>query len=357
MSSSHYNGYLFDGQVSLSESVRISISRLGIHITDPQGRQTHWKSERLEILPMGDRTEPIRIALRDGTSSITLFRSSSEDPVLEKWLAVHQASSRGPRTPRIVGLLVLSFIAAVSIFLALPLVSQKLVKRIPRSWDGRIEKYLTSDLRAFSSQCHHSDGERILRNLTDKLSRQSPDLPPIKPITLNVEAVNAFALPGGTIIILKGLLTKLKREDELLGILAHELAHVQKRHSTSALISQVLLKGFGMGFDNQMLIQMGQFGSLRYSRLQEMEADSEAVKIVERAGISGESVIRALMRISESSKFEAKLFSYVSTHPHMGERIEGLRPFPTLPYPESENSEAAVRWKILSHLCGSGTNP
>ncbi len=140
-------------------------------------------------------------------------------------------------------------------------------------------------------------------------------------------AVNAFALPGGQIVLNSGLIQEAGSVEELQGILAHEMAHVSRRHSLHAVLRSIgffSLAQMVFGDAGVVLEMIGQSGaelaSLSLSRDQELEADEVGWEHLRRANINPEAVSTFLGRL-ESSGLE---FDLLSTHPATSDRIDRL---------------------------------
>ncbi|HEX6721176.1 MAG TPA: M48 family metallopeptidase, partial [Burkholderiaceae bacterium] len=102
---------------------------------------------------------------------------------------------------------------------------------------------------------------------------------------------NAFALPGGIIVVTDELLTRLeKRDDVVLGVLGHELAHVQRRHGMRLLVQTTLLgAATSVAFGDFSTLLAGLpalLGQLGYSRDLEREADGDSIDFMRANGIS-----------------------------------------------------------------------
>src|SRR5690606_1566950 len=104
------------------------------------------------------------------------------------------------------------------------------------------------------------------------------------------DEVNAFALPNGHLVINSQLIIDAKNQDEVLGVIAHELAHIHLNH-----INKKLAKEFGIaivvnaiaGNNSEVLAEISQtIASNAFSRQDEREADLEAITYLERAQIS-----------------------------------------------------------------------
>jgi predicted Zn-dependent protease len=156
------------------------------------------------------------------------------------------------------------------------------------------------------------------------------------------DTLNAFAAPAGHIFVNTGLLTAVKSESELAGILAHELAHASARHISrnieQAAVTQgltlagvaagLLLGGLGGAALGQGVITGalagGQSTMLAYSREFERQADQLGLAYLEKAGYSGKGLVDGLLTIREHDYFGGTIPSYLSTHPATTERITWL---------------------------------
>jgi predicted Zn-dependent protease len=140
--------------------------------------------------------------------------------------------------------------------------------------------------------------------------------------------LNAFAIPGGYVFIFHGLLAQINSADELAGVLAHEIAHVEKNHFFKdirkvqalelATIAAILLGGP----EAAVLAQGAAFNlQLQYSRENEAEADAVALIYLPRAGYNPEGLSNFFETMLVYEKFNPPLMpSYFSTHPGMQER-------------------------------------
>jgi Zn-dependent protease with chaperone function len=139
--------------------------------------------------------------------------------------------------------------------------------------------------------------------------------------------VNAFALPGGQVVVNSGLLMATADAQELAGVLAHEISHVEQRHTLRNLIH-------GLGWRALLGVALGDFTGgvwgdmaeelvrLDYSRDLELEADRGGVELLRDTGLPADGLARFLARTQASSP--PALFS---THPSSAERLAALKAF------------------------------
>jgi len=154
------------------------------------------------------------------------------------------------------------------------------------------------------------------------------------------DVYNAFAGPGGHIFIHSGLLAAMESEDELAGILGHEIAHVTSRHiaqklarqkkigyaTLAGIVAAVLLGAGGSTTAAQALtygsMAAGQSVELAYSRENELEADEKGLMFTTAAGYDGYGLLKILKTIRSREWFGKKQIpTYLKTHPASEDRI------------------------------------
>ena len=143
---------------------------------------------------------------------------------------------------------------------------------------------------------------------------------------------NAFALPDGHVVVFDELVKLAVSDDEVLGVVAHELGHVAHRHGLRLLIqSSVVSFAIGMYLGDLSSVAAG-FGAMllesRYSREFELEADRYAGEVLLAAGIGTAPLVSLLERLAQSSQQPAESASFwdlLSSHPDMAERVARLR--------------------------------
>ncbi len=138
----------------------------------------------------------------------------------------------------------------------------------------------------------------------------------------------AFALPGGYLFVSTALVDMSGRDrDELAFVVAHEMAHVIRRHAIDRWLTDKALTAVSMATPatrrlSPLIRRLGMDGlSKAYSRQQEDEADELGVKLAAAAGFDPEGAIRALHRFETADV----RFAFFSTHPPTADRIRRLR--------------------------------
>jgi predicted Zn-dependent protease len=154
------------------------------------------------------------------------------------------------------------------------------------------------------------------------------------------DRINAFALPAGYVFVNTGLLSSVKNDGELAGILGHELAHIERRHSMNAIYRAVgfsfalsmLLNGDDNARRGQEISRIAgismRLAQLGYSRRDELEADRCGVEIMERAGYNRKDILNFWQRYYNRNGNTSKVLTILSTHPPTGERIKQIQNLP-----------------------------
>ena len=143
------------------------------------------------------------------------------------------------------------------------------------------------------------------------------------------ETINAFALPGGQIFITYALFSKLENEDQLAGVLGHEVGHVLGRHSAERIANsefwQTLASGASVGADaGELVAGIGQNVLLGNGRGDELESDELGVHFMIDSGYDPNEMI-GVMRILKDAAGPNSVPEFQSTHPDPDNRIERIR--------------------------------
>jgi predicted Zn-dependent protease len=172
-----------------------------------------------------------------------------------------------------------------------------------------------------------------VNDLVQNLVRHSDAKVPFRIKVLDSDEVNAFALPGGYLFINKGLIQAADTEDELVGVLTHEIAHVAARHATERLTKMELLQwasipsifvggGAGIALRNVLGLSLN-LQILGITRGSEREADILGAQYAWHAGYDPNGYLSFFEKLMAMEKKQPGRFaSWFRTHPPTAERIE-----------------------------------
>ena len=149
----------------------------------------------------------------------------------------------------------------------------------------------------------------------------------IKIHILDKDDINAFALPNGHLIVYSGLILNADNQEELSGVICHEIAHIQLNHVMKKLVKEVGLSVLismttGKGGSETIKETAKMLSSSAFDRSLEKEADIKAVDYLVKGKINPEPFANFLYKISDKENEATKYLKWISTHPESKERAE-----------------------------------
>ncbi|AFK03785.1 peptidase M48 Ste24p [Emticicia oligotrophica DSM 17448] len=154
---------------------------------------------------------------------------------------------------------------------------------------------------------------------------------PLKFTVVKDKQINAFALPGGNVVVFDAILEKIKTPEELAALLSHEVTHVKERHSLKGLSRSLagsmvvsVIVGDMNSIGNIMVSQANNIYELGFTREMEKEADLEGLEIMFHNKLDPKGMTRLMERLHEEEKKYGvdKMPAYLNSHPMTKERID-----------------------------------
>jgi Zn-dependent protease with chaperone function len=331
-------GYYMDGRTAERHRVRVRLTRAGLRILLENGDVLSWPLEDIRQPGNYFGDDQIRLEMGGDTPEVLLVPG---ERFLKQADDVWPAPKRRFRAPGLrrkwTRAVILSAAATVAIlcglyFWGIPALASFLAPRIPVAWEEELGQSVVGQLAPPEKQCKDSVRARRVEEILAVLASSVPQAPyRFRVIVVNNPAVNALAVPGGTIVVFQGLLDKTGSAEELAGVLAHEVQHILRRHATQALLQQLSMKvllaaaagdakGLSYGLEGARIL-----GMLRYSRQYEDEADAEAIRLLVASGIDPRGLATFFEAVQADREASLKIPAYLSTHPDMEGRIQRLR--------------------------------
>lgn len=320
-------GIFYDGKSSVSQEVtlRFDTEKCVFIFETTQNKTFSWEltaviiNEKGTALQLQHGNDPIQsLKIRDAQfiDDLAVFRSKNGhigwyQRLLNLGIKVHLGFA----------LFIFGFIG-LSYRYIIPWVGEKSVILIPVVYDdtlgstffeqntflGTVDAKKTKVLNLFAK-------ELKLRN-TKKLNFT----------VIDSDIMNAFALPDGSIVVYTGIIDSMKNYEELAGLIGHEVAHINHRHSMKMLcrnLSGYLFISTVLGDANGVMAILGEnvntLQSLSFSREFEHEADVEGFKIVTSNGINPKGMVVLFNRLQKESHIVMPEF--LSSHPVTADRI------------------------------------
>ncbi|HSR10485.1 MAG TPA: M48 family metallopeptidase, partial [Thermodesulfobacteriota bacterium] len=242
----------------------------------------------------------------------------------------------------------------------IPGLSSLVAARIPPSWEERLGQGLLDELAPTEKICAGDPSNETLQEILDRLTSSLGQTGyNFRIVVVMNPAVNAYAVPGGTIVLFSGLLKKTANPEQLAGVLAHEVQHITKRHGTRAMLQHMSMGLIvsALSGDTRALRSAQVIGMMRYSRQYEREADEEAMKLLLVSRINRKGMVAFFESLAKQYEKSAKVPAYLSTHPDLEERVQNLKalaatrssyPLPLLP---------GCDWKKVQSFCQASDSP
>ena len=227
-------------------------------------------------------------------------------------------------------------LALFALYVGVGALAEGAVELIPFSTDEAIGEFADKQMTAsMGAEVRTAIVVDAVEQMVDRLApHASIDGVTFRIKVIESDQVNAFALPGGYMVVFTGLLRRAESPEEVAAVLGHEMAHVTGRHgmrriarSIGVLVTVQLILGdiAGASVALQELFTLAAVNG--YSRDQETAADVEGVRMLHAAGIPPEGAIRFFehMKEDQTTIEEVEVLSWLSTHPDHTTRIESLQ--------------------------------
>lgn len=270
----------------------------------------------------------------------------------------HQTSRRG--VAKIVGWSVAAAVSIVCVVLfGVPLAADRLAPLVPKPIERRIGDASEVQVKTVfgGKACEDPAGKAAFVKLVNRLRDAAGlDDDAMTAGVLPTSVPNAFALPGGKVYVLKGLLDKAENPDEIAGILAHELGHLKHYDNMRGLIYNGgtsfligLLFGDVTG-SSAVIFASRSVVEASYSREAETAADTFSIEIMHKLGRSPKPAAELMYRIT--GKEGGGLTSILASHPLTEDRLARMtkEDRPASGPPLLTDKE----WQSLKGICGSG---
>lgn len=226
-----------------------------------------------------------------------------------------------------IGLFIIALIAAAWFWL-LPYAAGRVANALPIEYEVKFgeESYnaLIRDFKVLPQQTELANQFYKELNISSAY--------PVKITVVEKAETNAFAIPGGHIVVFSGLLQQMQHPEELAALLAHEYSHVQLRHTTRSLVQSVgtyamisMVFGDITGLGAVLVENAQTLKSLEYSRKLEKEADLNGLQLLQQRNINGEGYIWLFNTLKKDTGSGSIPSEWLSSHPDLDNRVKYVK--------------------------------
>lgn len=248
----------------------------------------------------------------------------------------------------------LALVVPVMLVLNMDFVAENVAKQVPLEWEAKLGESSYAQYQLQQDILENKEAEALLANLTNVLTNQlyadasGQNLPQQYPFQFHIvndSSLNAFALPGGIVVIHSGLILRASSSDELQGVLAHEISHITLQHglrsvvtSAGLIITVQALLGDASGLLATIASAAPMLLNLQYSRKFETQADEAGVDLLVKAGINANGLVQFFEKMlveqqemldkiedEQTADLIESASSFLSTHPATDDRIAHIK--------------------------------
>ena len=254
---------------------------------------------------------------------------------------------------------------ALIIFVLVPLLADRLADFLPPEGEKALGDVTFEQIRTALSEneflplrvCERQPGQDALQTM---LTRIQGDLELPYPVSVSVldhELVNAFTLPGGRVIIFRGLIDAAEDPDEVAAVFAHEIGHVLNRDpARGALRSAGSIGVLGLLFGDfaggtAVLFLLNRLIDANYSQDAEAAADEFAHRALANASVPPSALATMFERLRAGSGESEGIVAHFQAHPKLGDRIEAARVADRLLQTSAKPVLAPDEWAALRKIC------
>jgi beta-barrel assembly-enhancing protease len=364
-----------DGKVARTYVVKLALIGGRLVILDADKNQlADCSVDDVRVLDKGSARQPVRLKFsEDGQERVLL--SKRDDLVAIEAICpnLYQSSREIRRRWRTVVFAGVGAVISVAVIIkvGIPLFAGEVARVLPASTVARVGDRVHDEIikglaymekrPAHEMLCNDKEGLALINRLTGKLVAEADEKTAVKISVINSKIINAAALPGGRIILFRGMLDFVKNEGELAAVLAHEFGHVQLRHPTKNVV-----QGATLGVLMTLLIgdvagglALTGLGTATlqssYSRDAEREADAVELELMQRSGLDIEDSARFFKRLQDKGGDQDGLMSFLSSHPPLKERVATARNKARQRLPRRYITKILTRseWSKIKTMCGT----
>ena len=351
--------FYLDGRTPERRAATVRLGRSGLEATIDGGATVRWPYGEIRQTQGFHAGEPVRLERGGDLPEIIVVPDPAFIASLKATAA--DATPRFGRTGRRWVFAVLcaglgAVVVGAALYVrAIPAISEIVAARVPPSWEDRVGAAVIERLAPAQRRCGGVEGQQALEHLLARLTDAAPSPYRFRIAVLDERAVNAFAAPGGHLIVLRGLIERARAPEEIAGVLAHEVQHVLRRHATRALVqrtSTALLVAAAIGDVSGLIAFAAETATtLSYSRSAEEEADADGMRLLHAAGIDPRGMIAFFETVSADEWRLPKAARYLTTHPASDDRVARLTRMLPSGGPSPTPALSVEQWHALRAVC------
>lgn len=356
----------FDGLSAESRPATAWVAAAGVWIQQEGTGPRCWPFAEL-VLMRGGGSEPVQLERRASPVEVLVVNESAFLSELRAQMPRGTRLSGERGLPGWKGFLGLALMGAVLLFalyrFGIPALADYAAGQMPVEWEREYGRGVVTDMVPEAKRVTSPVIVAPVRKAYAALATSAGlDAGGEQIIVWREPMPNAFAAPGGTVVVTTGLLGILEDPDQMAAVIAHEIGHVEHRHVMRSAFRQLslgILVGLIAGDQSALsggLRTAGQLGGLSYSREHEREADDAALPLLAEHATGKEALVGALHQLKAATESRTgSLPGFLSTHPAPADRIACIRASSVAPASSgSAPWRDAAAWRALKAAVAAG---
>ena len=359
-------GHYFDGLSAKSNDVSIQIDADGIAFTQA-GQHYFWAMDDLRsIKDQANQVGLIVKSLNAGDARLHIRDASAVQFLnnLPNRLNQHDITVKTKRRVFVWGVGALASVLLI-LFVIIPLSANRLAQILPTEREAAFGRHVLSQITWVLENstgkdnlvCDQHAGQDALDAMVTRLQSGFETQYDLQVLVYRIDATNAFAAPGGHVVIFDGLLQAAQSPEEVAAVLAHEFGHVVNRDPTrlslraagSAGIISLLLGDFVGGFGAVAVAETMLQAS--YSRDAEIQADQFSHQLFATLGLPSARFGDFFARLHDEFGDDDPLMSHFASHPDLKSREESARAADRVGSTDFQPVLSALQWQALRDIC------
>ena len=333
--STYHAMYYPPGARGYQATIFLSSITLSIRYYNELGVQTdvYWLAEK--IVSMEDDAQGATLIYKnnDGKGEKLVVKDPELIAAIKKHFSHHKFTGSwkyyafgNTRTKMLWFFATILALLAIGYFIVVPWLGDKFAKNISKEWEINMGESMSGNI--LSALKVDSNKTRLINAFYRELRYNTSY--PVEISVVESKEVNAFAIPGGNIVVYSSIINRIQTPEQLAGLLAHEASHIELRHSLRNLFRSLsrkmflyLIIGNEAGIAGFLIDNADNLKGLEYSRSLETEADNNGITLMKKSGINPSGMLGLMDILAKETKGEPAEF--LNTHPVFSERIKNIR--------------------------------
>lgn len=358
----NWSGWYYDGRTAQRTPVVVHVQREGLTLIPREGASRWWRFADIRQTQGTHRDEPIRFEHGTDPAEVLIVPEGAILAAIREVAPPRVMRIRAPQHwTRWMGATAGTVVAIAAVWWLLyawgiPAFADGVAARLPVAWEEQLGATVTDTIAPAERRCSQPAQYAALKDILGRLTASGPSAAYRYTLIVTTDEIpNAFAAPGGFVVVTRGLLRLSDRPEEVAGVMAHEIQHIVHRHGTKLLVRELSLQALvslaagDLRGLRSTLNAASSLGGLRYRRADEMLADHDAVSLLATSHIDPRSLQVFLEKIKQSSAIH--LPAYLSTHPPLEERIAAVSRLAVLTTAQTIPLLPGYPWAEITQIC------